>query len=1135
MEHKIRALLVQNRWNFIATLEKQLFAEGIACSIERTDFSQGIIAKIEKENPDVILINLTDSVAEAIDLCRSISVNIPQIPIIILAEEKDETAAFAAMKQGADDYVLVGQLRRLAAAILKAIKLRKLQMEARHAQFETKKIRGALRESRIAKRLLTENTRDLICEMLPDGTIIKINKPLGEGLGYSPIELLGKNPLHLVHPEDRALVITKLKEALNERKGNLLSFRFRHKNGEWRHLELSGDWIFDDEGKPVKAILVSRDVTEKIRAQEALEFSKKYAAEIINSSLDMIIAADINRNIIEFNPAAERTFGYKKEEILGKPADILYADPAVGLEINQILLTQGYCVREIINVRKNGDKFPSLLSASLLKDVSGKIVGMMGISRDISKEKKMQEELDRSRERLKQIIESVNIIPWESDFVNKRLLYIGKQAERILGYPVDLWHIPEFWENHIHPEDRKYVISYSLSAAEKLDNYESEYRMIAADGRTVWIHDVVHVVRENDRPVKLRGFMIDISARKEIEERLRKTNITLETLIDASPLGIVVFDMDGVVQVWNQAAEKILGWESYEILGKSVPIELAQEIPESFYRDPAATIDSLFHFKEKQLHKKDGTAVLTTLWCAPMFDKNQSKVIGMIFLISDITEHKQIVDQMQRLANFPRFNPYTVLELDSKGRITYFNDAAMQMAKSLDKSHPSEILPPETQGIVQHCLATGQSWLRMEARIGERTISWSFFPIVQNNIVHCYGSDITERLKLEMQLRQSQKMECVGQIAAGVAHDFNNILTVIEGHISMLLMMKEHFTPKQIDSLQQVAMAAERGSNLTRQLLTFSRRQVLQPKFIDLTELVSNISKMMKRLLGETINERIIFEEGLPLVWADPGMIEQVIMNLAINAKDAMPKGGDLIISLKQVNIDSNYVRRQPQAKVGNFICLSIKDTGIGMDESVMSHLFEPFFTTKEVGKGTGLGLATVYGIVKQHEGWIEVYSKPGQGSEFCVYLPAYTDVKQNEAVVQQTSRILTGNETILVVEDEDSVRDLICNILAQYGYNVLEAANGVEALEVWRKQKEKVNLLITDLIMPERVSGKELADITLAEKPDIKVIFISGYSPEIIGEDIDQTTNKFYLQKPFSLHTLVRFVRECLDTENKV
>lgn len=1131
MDDKLRVLLVQKKWNSIATLEKELLSEGIACNLEETHFGADILERIEKHNPDVLLINCVDSAVETIDLCRKVSQKLKSLPVIVLSRISDEHIALTALKEGADDYVFLEQLRRLAASVRRAIKLKSLQREIELANIDKQKARSALRQSRRIRNIVIENTSDLVCELDLDGNLIGINKPLGSGLGYSLNELLGKNPIELIHPEDREKVLRTFKEALISRKGKNLSFRCRDKNGQWRYLESSGGWVFDSNGQPQKAIVVCKDVTEKKLAEEALKLSQQYASAIINSSIDMIIAVDINRRIIEFNPAAERTFGYKKEDVLGRVADILYANPAEGIAISQKIINEGYYKGEVTNVRKNGEVFTSLLSASLLKDSEGMVVGIMGISRDISREKQTQKELDESKTRFQSLVESVNVIPWESDFQNKRLLYIGKQVEKILGYPAESWRKPNFWEDHIHPEDRNYVINYSLAAAERYDNYESEYRMIAADGRIVWIHDIINVLRDGGKPVRLRGFMIDVTAKKETEESLRQLNVMLNTLIDASPLGIIVFDLDGIVKIWNNAAEKILGWRAADIIGSQIPVELASEIPEEFcIRDSIGRPGTVYTLKERQFKRLDGGVVTITLWCAPVVDQN-GITKGMLYLIADITEHKRVLEQMQKLANFSRFNPFTVLELDETGRITYFNDAAMQMAQSLGKRHPSEILPPETPEIVRHCLVTGQSWLRMEITVGERTISWSFFPISQNNVVHCYASDITDRVKLESQLRQSQKMECVGQLAAGVAHDFNNILTIIQGHTGMLLMMKDKLSSSQVESLQQISIAAEKGANLTRQLLTFSKRQIIQPKFIDIGELVLNMSKMIKRLLGETIKEEFDIEKGLPTIWADSGMIEQVIMNLAINARDAMPNGGRLFIGLKQIHIDSHYVRNFPQGRPGHFVCLTVRDTGCGMDENVMSHLFEPFFTTKEIGKGTGLGLATVYGIVRQHEGWIEVTSQPGKGSEFRIYLPAYSQVKEKETKATVQTESIGGHELILVVEDEDPVRQLIHSMLAQYGYRVLEAANGREALAIWSENRDKIDLLITDLVMPEGISGKELAERILMEKPDLKVLYISGYSPEIAGTDFEEKSGKFYLQKPFSLHTLIKFVRYCLDS----
>jgi len=341
-----------------------------------------------------------------------------------------------------------------------------------------------------------------------------------------------------------------------------------------------------------------------------------------------------------------------------------------------------------------------------------------------------------------------------------------------------------------------------------------------------------------------------------------------------------------------------------------------------------------------------------------------------------------------------------------------------------------------------------------------------------------------DRLNLEAQLRQSQKMESVGQLAAGVAHDFNNMLTIIQGHSSMLLAKSTLPTELQ-DSVQAVYFAAERAAGLTRQLLMFSRKNVMQPKPIDLREIVGNMSKMLQRLIGETIDLRFVPPAALPFVQGDPGMIEQVVMNLAVNARDAMPKGGALTIGIDAVPIDEGYVTTHPEARAGNFIRLRVADTGTGMDASTMQHIFEPFFTTKEVGRGTGLGLATVYGIVKQHDGWVEVNSEPGVGSAFDVFFPATQTmaVASGEATVAPAT-VSRGTETIFVVEDEPVLREMARGILENCGYRIVEAGSGREALEVWRAYAGEIDLLLTDMVMPEGISGVELAVQLLASRP---------------------------------------------------
>jgi CheY-like chemotaxis protein len=371
-------------------------------------------------------------------------------------------------------------------------------------------------------------------------------------------------------------------------------------------------------------------------------------------------------------------------------------------------------------------------------------------------------------------------------------------------------------------------------------------------------------------------------------------------------------------------------------------------------------------------------------------------------------------------------------------------------------------------------------------------------------------------------------MEAIGQLAGGVAHDFNNILTVVHGHASML--MASNLDETAARSAQQISQAAERAAGLTRQLLTFSRRQLIQPKRLDMNKIIGNMSEMLGRLLGEDVALHLNYSQLPAMVEADAGMMEQVLLNLAVNARDAMPRGGQLTVHVAIVDVDEAHMHRHPEARAGRFVSISKSDTGSGIPPEYLPRIFEPFFTTKEVGKGTGLGLATVYGIVKQHQGWIEVESAVGKGSTFRIYIP-YVGEQQPE-VEKPTAPITIrgGTETILLVEDEKPVRELVARVLEKHGYKVLQAATGVEAVGLWRQHKQEIALLLTDLVMPENMNGRELAQTLWADRADLKVIFSSGYSADIVGKDFKLEPELNYLQKPYQPQTLVVAVRRCLD-----
>ncbi|MEO6036176.1 MAG: response regulator [Verrucomicrobiota bacterium] len=489
--------------------------------------------------------------------------------------------------------------------------------------------------------------------------------------------------------------------------------------------------------------------------------------------------------------------------------------------------------------------------------------------------------------------------------------------------------------------------------------------------------------------------------------------------------------------------------------------------------------------------------------------------------------------ELECLAEFPRKSSNPVVEFSADGKITYCNAAGQRLADSLQKASLTQVLPSDVDQIVLRCLERSGVKANFQTAINERTFSWSFFPVESRQVVHCYGTEITDRLSHEEQLRQSLKMEAVGQLAAGVAHDFNNILTVITGHADLLLH-KVNRDPNSEHPLKQICLASERAGSLIRQLLMFSRKQVMRHRFLDLNEVVQNLMHVLQRFLGEHVELEVRLAPSVPTVFGDAGMVEQALINLAGNSRDAMPKGGRIVISSSVEKFDKGSVRGNPSARPGEFVCLRVTDTGSGMDEPTLKRIFEPFFTTKAVGKGTGLGLATVYGIVEQHHGWVDAESRVGKGSIFSIFLPVTEDKSAVKTAAPSQLAANSGKETILVVEDEPSLRLLVVEILQIYGYRVFQAPSGLVALDVWKEHKGEIDLLLTDMVMPDGVSGRELADRLLKENPELKIIYTSGYSPGMAGTDTARLSGFNFLPKPYPPSRLAELVRYCLNKKHE-
>jgi PAS domain S-box-containing protein len=656
-----------------------------------------------------------------------------------------------------------------------------------------------------------------------------------------------------------------------------------------------------------------------------------------------------------------------------------------------------------------------------------------------------------------------------------------------------------------------------------------EMSMRRRDGSTVWILTSARAIHDGGDGVRLIECSAeDVTDRRRVEEALRLaqsavTNASDAVMItEAEPL-----DLPGPRIVYvNEAFTRMTGYRLPETLGqtprllhgpKTDPGALAAAREAMLHREPARV--------EIVSYRKDGTEFWVESNIVPVLDA-RGRLTHFVSIARETTERKRTEQTLEKLAAYPRSNPHPVLEFSPEGVLTYHNRAAQSLAESLGKTSPTGILPPDTPAIIRQCLATGSERHNLERLTEGRTLTWSFIPVPASRTVIAYAFDISARVELETQLRQVQKLDAIGRLAGGIAHEFSNLLTVISGHGEILAQRLPEEDPAR-RNLHEISSASSRAAALTRQLLVFSRRQMLRPIVLDLNTVARDMQNLLRRLLGEDVELVAKLDPELGRVRADAGQIEQMIINLALNARDAMPTGGRLTLETMNVELDEAHVRAHAGTRPGRYAMLVVSDTGCGMDEETRARLFEPFFTTKPQGQRAGMGLAIVYGIVQQSGGSITVSSEQRRGSSFRVYLPLAEGAAAPRP--EPAAEAARGTETILLVEDEPVVRDLCQEVLSRSGYTVLSARDSSEARRLCESHQGPIHLLLTDIVMPE-LSGHELACRLSPLRPDMRVLYMSGHSDEAVTAHGVSEPSVAFLQKPFTPDTLARKVRQGLD-----